>query len=176
MAQLAVVLPYLAIAGAGLSAYSIVQEGRTAKDAADLQGDLLERRGNEEAAAGQRAAEEERRQGRLATSRATAVAAASGAKADDPTVLDVTGKLESQSEYNALSRLYAGQGERQNLNLQAKATRSMGKQARNQSILKATGTLLQSGSSLYDRYGKKAPNEAGANRSLDSLYNRPGMF
>ena len=151
MAQLA---PILMAAGIATTVIGQVQSGRAAKDAADLQAQMAETQGNEVNAAKQRQALEAKRQGRLATSRARALAANSGAGADDPTVMNIMGDLETQSEYNAMSRLYEGQAAQNNLQLQARASRAMGKQARNQAILQATGTLLDGGSSLYERFGQ----------------------
>ena len=149
MGQLA--LPLMAV-GTLVTAYSQIKQGSDQKKIADLQGEMMDRQANESQASAQRDAAEVLRQGDIALSRSKAVAAASGAGADDATVQDVENRIAARSEYNAMAKLYSGATEADTLRTQGQATRAMGKQARAQGILKAVGTIADGGGSLYDRF------------------------
>jgi hypothetical protein len=104
-------------------------------------------------ASSQRKAIEERRQARLASSRALALAAASGGGASDPTVTKLIAGLEGEGEYRALSALYEGEESARGKEAQAAANRKGAKSAKTAGTLNAVGTILSAGASLYDRYG-----------------------
>lgn len=93
------------------------------KAAADYEALQLEARAGEERAVSQRAAAEERRQARLVQSRLQARAAASGAGADDPTVMDLDAQLEGEGEYRALTAIYGGESRARNLETGAELRR-----------------------------------------------------
>ena len=69
---------------------------------------------------------EEKRQGRIKMSRAQAVAAAGGGSLADPTIVNLMGDLEAESEYRALTRLYEGEEEARGLEVGAKGDLSSG--------------------------------------------------
>ena len=91
----------------------------------------------------------------MASSRALAIAAASGAGADDPTVVNAIADIEGEGEYRALTALYEGNVAGDDLERQAKARRREAKSVKKQSYFKAAGTILGAGASLADRYGGK---------------------
>lgn len=120
----------------------------------------MEVNAGQERAVSQRQAIEERRQGRLASSRALAVAAASGAGTDDPTIVNAIADLDGESEYRALTALYEGNQRGDDLERQAKSRRREAKSVKTQSYFKAAGSILGAGSTLFDRYGGKKPTGA----------------
>lgn len=150
---MAAAIPYLIVASTVMSAASSMQQGQAAELAGQAEAAQYARQAGESRATSQRAAEEERRKARLAISRSRAVAAASGAGATDPTVVNLEGGIAEQGEYNALTRLYEGES-------QARGYETAGDFAVAEGDAKASGyrtqafsSVLSGGSSLYDRYG-----------------------
>lgn len=160
MAFLAAALPYLAAAGSIVSAIGQAKAGKEAKREAYNEAAQLDDQANLVKADAQRQAIEERRQAARASSRALAVAAASGAGALDPTVQTITSRIEGEGEYRALSRLFNGDSEAANLKDQAAATRRTGKAQQRAGRYAATSTVLSSGSDLASKYYKKPATSA----------------
>lgn len=114
----------------------------------------LEAQAGLERASSHRQAIDGRRQARLAMSRGLAVAAASGAGADDPTVVNTLADIEGEGEYRALSALYAGEETARGMEAEAAARRRGAKSTKSAGYLNAAGSILSAGSSLYGKYGK----------------------
>lgn len=144
----------MAIGGKVLKAGGSIFGGIQANKAAKSEARQLEGQAIVERATSQRDAMEQRRQARLLTSRALAVAAASGGGADDPTVVNIMSDLEGEGEYRALTALYEGETEAQGLEAQARARRKEGKNAKIAGFINAGASLLDGGSSMFDRFGK----------------------
>lgn len=142
----------LAVAGSALSAGGTILGAKSEAKQLRSEADQLEIQAGTERASSQRRAMEERRQARLVSSRALAVAAASGG-ASDPTVVNMMADIEGEGEYRALSALYEGNEEAIGLENQARARRKEAKNVKKASYLKAGSTILQAGSSLASRYG-----------------------
>lgn len=145
------------------AASSAKAEGKAQEAMAEWHASQLRYKAGQERASSQKAAENERRRGRLAQSRAKAVAAASGGGATAPTVMDILARLRGQGEYNAQSALYEGEETAKGLETQAEATIQEGKYARaagnyrskftkRAGYLSAAGNLAQGASTYYDRY------------------------
>jgi hypothetical protein len=144
----------LTLGGAALSAGgSIIGANAEAKEMRS-EAAQLEAQAGLERASSQRQAIEERRQARLAASRGLAVAAASGASVDDPTVVNTLARIEGEGEYRALSALYNGDETADGMEAEAAAKRRGAKSTKKASYVSAAGSILSAGSSLYDRYGK----------------------
>jgi len=156
MAFLAAAAPWLAAAGTAVGVAGQVSASQDAAENARLAALQAEQDANNSAAAGQRQAIDERRQAARLQSRALAVAAASGASATDPTVVTDLGQLKGEGEYRALSRLYSGDAEAENLRQQASAIRSTGKARRTAGLIGAASSVLSGATSIYDRYYAKA--------------------
>jgi hypothetical protein len=115
----------------------------------------------------QHRAEEDRRQGRLALSRAIAVGASSGGGAADPTVVNIAGDIAGDTEYRALSSLYAGEERARNQQQQADLSRyegatqavSIKASAKNKLISDIGGTLLSAGAGMAGKYSSMSPSE-----------------
>ena len=153
MAFLAPALPYIMATVAGVTAYGQYQQGEAAMDAAKLQALQLRMRANNERALAQQEAEQKRREMRYAQSRAQAVAAASGAGASDPTVVDLMGDLEETGEYEALSALWSGENQARESEFAARVAKYEGKLARKKARTKALTTVLSTAVSMGMRYG-----------------------
>ena len=141
----------LMVAGTALSAGSTIlganSEAKQYKSAAAQ----LDVQAGAERAMSQRDAFEQRRQARLLSSRGLAVAAASGAGADDPTVVNALADIEGEGEYRALTALYNGEEQARADESQAKAYRKAGKNAKLAGYLKAGGTILSAGATMGSR-------------------------
>lgn len=157
------------VAAAVISAAGTIMSGNAARGAANYQAAQSEQQAGQERAVSQRHSIEQRRQAGLANSRVTAVAAASGAGATDPTVLNIESNNAGIGEYNALSALYTGEEKARGLEMNASATRYEGQQKRQASLFQAGGdmlsgagkaytssnsTLLTQNDSLYKKYGE----------------------
>lgn len=146
----------IAVAGAALSAGGTIIGANSEAKALKSEAAQLDVQAGQERATSQRQAMEERRQARLAQSRALAVAAASGGGADDPTVINRMAELEGEGEYRSLVALYQGEESARGMEADAEARRKGAKSVKTAGLLKAGGTILSAGSTLYDRFGGKA--------------------
>lgn len=151
-AWFAAAAPYVAAAGTVISADQQRRAGEIDKMNADFEALQLERNANATAAESQREAERARREARFMESRATALAAAGGGSASDPTVVNLIGGIREEGEYNALTALYNGQQGYDSLRTAASMTRQTGKASRSAGRTKAVATAL-SGASHMARYG-----------------------
>lgn len=124
-------------------------------------------------AAAQRDALEERRQGSLVQSRAMALLAASGGSVTDPTAVNLLATNAGETAYRSAVALYRGEDESRQLLANASATETSGKAAaqsgrdRQKSYnYRVFGDLMNSGSSLYEKYGTQEPPPA---RNTDKI-------
>jgi len=146
------------IGGSILSGLGQMQAGKAAKANANFQSAQMEQQAGQERASSQREAIALRRQSAIMQSNAQAASAASGGGATDPTVLNITGNLAREGEYNALSALFAGEERARGQKLQAASTRIEGKQAQKQGYSGGAATIIGGiGSSVASRYAPSAP-------------------
>lgn len=138
----------LAIGGTIISTAGAIQSGKTQNAAAQYQAQQLEAQGKTERAVSQREAQEERRQKELALSRARVVGAASGGGQD----LALLGDIEEDGELRALSALWQGEEAAKGRKNQAAASRFEGRQAKSAGLVKGLGTLMEGGTSFYEKY------------------------
>lgn len=150
MAQAAI--PLLIAGGTALSAYGQYRGGLQAERAGRFEAAQLEQTAGQTLAVSQRQAQETARQGRLAQSRALAVAAAGGG-ASDPSVIRALAQMAGETTYRQMVNLYEGEQQAQQARLQAKVARKQGKEARRAGQLGVLGTVLASGASLHGKYG-----------------------
>lgn len=162
----------------GLSSASAAKlEGERAKVAAEFQAWQAEEQAGTAIAISQRQALEEQRQGRLAASRALAIAAASGGGASDPTIVNLLANAAGEGAYRAQVALYEGEAKARQLRLDAAAGRLSGAWAKQEGAsravglsLAATGAGARGAASLYAKYGMKGPSGSGDS----SLVQEPG--
>jgi hypothetical protein len=143
---MAALTPYL------LSAGGTLMQGQAADSSAASEAAQLNQQAGQERAVSQLDAITQRRSARYAQSRAQAVAAASGAGASDPTVVDVISGIAGEGEFQALTSLYTGEDRARGMEFSGKVRRREGKAAQAASYLKASGTLLSGESTWQDRY------------------------
>ena len=142
----------LAIAGTALQGLGQYRAGKQAYWASKFEAGQMESQAMERKAASHRQVEEIDRQGRLAQSRALAVAAASGGGASDPTVMNIMANLAGETEYRKMVALYEGESAARYLEGQADVTRWAGREARTAGKMAALGTAISGGTSLYSKY------------------------
>jgi hypothetical protein len=110
-------------AGTAVTAYGSSQSMKSQAEAdqrrAAIEGQWAERRALEERSAAQRGAGEETRKAKLAQSRLTALAGASGGGSSDPTIMDLWGDIEKEGEYNARQVTAAGEQKATGMEYQA---------------------------------------------------------
>ena len=147
----------LQIAGSLLSAGGTILGANSEAKELRREAAQLEVQAGQERATSQRQSIEERRQARLASSRALAIAAASGGGSDDPSVVNAIANIEGEGEYRALTALYEGNVQADDTVRQAQARRREAKNVKRASLFKAVGSILGAGSTLADRYAPKKP-------------------
>lgn len=140
------------VVGTGMAAIGARNAGIAADQEANYRAQQDEIRAGQERASAQRASIEEIRKMRLVQSRGRAVAAASGAGALDPSVMDIMGDLETEGRYRAATAAYQGEDSARNLENSAMLSRYTGKQAKSAGNTKAISTLLSGVSDLHAKY------------------------
>jgi hypothetical protein len=135
-------LEILGLAGTALSAVGTVAGGVAAKNQAEAQAQAAERQANEVQAASQREAIQRSREAKLLISRQTALAAASGGGAADPSILTNAGNIAARGKFNADSALYEGSAAAAGLQDTAAVSRWQGRQEMFGSFIKAGSTTL----------------------------------
>ena len=138
--------------GKVVEAAGIVRQGSARAVAADFSANQLETLAGQELASSQREAQEQRRQGRLRSSRALAVAAASGAGTGG-TAEDIISDLDAETAFRAGIALFQGEDKARFLRGQAAVTRFGGQQAKRASKIAAVGTIFSGTGSLLGKYG-----------------------
>lgn len=131
--------------------------GRDAQAAGDFEAAQLRRSGKAVMASAISEAQNEERRAKLLASRATALAAASGASASDPGAVKIIGDIKGEGAYRASYALYAGESKQAQLKTQANAKSLEGKQTKQASIISAIGEFAKAGPSvgtLYDKYSQ----------------------
>ena len=145
-----------AIGGTALTATAAIKQGEAQQQAAKYQAKQEQAAAGQAAAIAEREAAVKQQKGDVLQSRLRAVAAASGAGATDPTVLDLSSQLDANTEYDVASSLYEGQSRSLAFQNQARMTRYEGQQAATAGVVRGTSSILgtagQLGSSLAMRY------------------------
>lgn len=163
------VLPFIAAAGAAAGVVGQQQQAQAAQVAAkEKQNELnyesaqLRQQAGQDQASAQRAAEVQRHQAAVMQGRVQAVAAASGASATDPTVLNLQGGIAAKGDYAARAAIYEGDTSAEGKDAAAKArdyesyaTGVGSKYATEGANIRTAGTILSSGASIYNDYYKK---------------------
>lgn len=142
------------ISGVGgvMSAVGARNAGISANQEANYRAKQAEINAGQERASAQRASIEQIRQLRVTQSHGQAVAAASGAGALDPSVMDIMGDLETQGQYKAATATYQGEDSARNLETQAMLDRYSGKQAKKAGNINALSTLASSATDMFTKY------------------------
>lgn len=168
-------------AGTILGTAGMIQQGNAAKaqgeaqrQVAEFEAAQRERIAGQERAAAQREAIIKRKEADLVASRGQAVAAASGAGALDPTIVDLLGDIEGEGEYRAALALYQGEERAIGQETAASARRFEGRAAnaagtarRNAAYMGSGGTFARGISKLdIDLGGTGAPPTSAGSSTL----------
>lgn len=144
------------------------QQGAAAEQNAQTMAAQLRQNANATRASAQRESINQQRQTQFMTSRAQAVAAASGGGASDPTVVNNIANIEGEGEYRRLTALYNGESQATGQENQARVVERGGQASAQAATVANTSTILNSASSYYQKYG--APF-----RRTSSNVSDPGM-
>jgi hypothetical protein len=154
----------LSAVGQQIGGMSHLASGQASVQAAQFQAQQLRQNAGQAVAASQQSAADIQRNTDYITSRALAVAGASGGGASDPTVINLIARTAGESAYRQSLALYQGTDKARQMDLQANATELGGEMAltsaksvNNASSIGAMSTLMKGGSSLYSRYGGGGP-------------------
>ena len=150
MAQM--MMPMMAMAGAGMSALSSISGGRQAKAASKFEARQMEYNAGQREAAGQQEAIKARRESDILASRALAIAGASGAGTVDPNVLRIVSGIKGEGEYNAQMSRYNAKSGAESMRAQARATRMEGKNAQKAGWINAGATVLSGAATAGDMH------------------------
>lgn len=144
-------IPIGLAAGAGLiKGVGSIIGGKAESKALKEEARQLDAKAGTTRATSQRDAIEEARKARLLSSRAVAVAAASGGGVDDPTVLNILAGIEGEGEYRMNAALYGGEEEALGMEAAANARRREAKNVRKASKFSAAGSILGGASDAWD--------------------------
>ncbi len=152
------------IAILAVSALSSLNEGAQKRKVKMAEADALGDAANREMAATTAEMAEEQRLKEQMESRAIAVAAASGAGVDDPTMVNLIGDLNAEGEYRIMSRLWVGSTEAEGMRYQAEVARKEGEAALQSGYLNAAKTVM-SGYGSFGQMGAEAKSQFGAVKS-----------
>ncbi|QKJ88013.1 hypothetical protein PMPD1_3080 [Paramixta manurensis] len=151
---MAAAIPLIAtVAGTVLSASAQKQQADQQYQDSKIQAAQVATQAKNTMAQSQIQAMEDRRQASLAQSRALAVSAASGASSTSASTVKNISDIAQQGELNALTSLWGGNEQARNMNLQSDLLNQQAKSVKKAAPLQMIGSVLQSGSSLYSRYG-----------------------
>ena len=137
---------------------------RNERVAADFEAKQAEYLAGQSKAVSHLEAREQRKAAALLASKALANAAASGASASDPDVVNIISDIYAEGAYRSALALYEGEEQARSYDISATARRlgaesfAQARQAEGQSIARASNlsmfsTLLRGSSSLLERYG-----------------------
>lgn len=140
------------LVGTGIQALGARNAGISANQEANYRAKQATIQAGQERASSQRARIEQIRQLRLVQSRGQAIAAASGAGALDPSVMDIMGDLETEGQYKAAVAGFQGEDSARNLESQAMLDRFSGREAKSAGNIKSISTLMSGASDLFTKY------------------------
>jgi hypothetical protein len=117
---------------------------------------------------------EEQRLKEQMESRAIAVAAASGAGIDDPTMVQLIGDLNTEGEYRIMSRLFVGETEAEGLQEQSYAARREGEAALNAAYVKVVKSAISTFGGGFGGGSTPTPSSMSAVQSQPGGMEIPG--
>lgn len=132
----------LGLLGTGVTAAGTLAAGANAKASANSQAAQMDQQATQARASSQRTMMEHQRRTGLVQSQLQARAAASGAGAQDETVIKLGSDIAGRGEEQALMDLYNGENTARGLEDAARAKRASGKAAQQGSYLSAAGSTL----------------------------------
>lgn len=165
----------LTVSGGLKQASAAEAAGARARQASEFQAAQMEQQAGQATAAAQRKSLEQRRRAQLVASRALAVSAASGAGAADPTIETIISDIAGEGAYRAGIELYQGEERARQLRMGADASiyegqvaEQAGKERASAARMQAFGSVLNSGGSLFAKYGMGGPKASGGDSWTDA--------
>lgn len=143
----------LGAVGSGISAAGTLAGGKMAKQASQFEAAQLTNEGQTAVASSQRTMQEQQRKTGLVQSTLQARAAASGAGATDPTVLQVGQQIAGRGEQNSLMDLFEGQNRQSQYAGEAEGRLYSGEAAEMGSELGAAGTIAGGIGGMFQKFG-----------------------
>ena len=132
--------------------------------ASQFEAEQLMQNAGQERAASQRKSMEEQRKAKLVASRALALSAAGGGNVSDPGIANLLADIQGEGAYRSALALYQGESAAHRMelgaagkNYEAEAYRSGAEMQSRAGNYAMAGSLLNAGSSLYNRYGNGGP-------------------
>lgn len=151
---LAVVSVGATLAAGGVKAVGDLQAGDAAKKAGQVQAQQLRQNASQAEGSAQRTMLDTQERGRLAASKATAEAGASGVSSDIGSPLENTGQLAARTSYHSLMDMFNGESAASGMRYQADVAEWEGKTKKKASYLSAGGDVLSSIGSATGNYAK----------------------
>lgn len=148
--------------GGGIRAGATAYGGYETARAADVAAEGLDSAGGQYVAASQLKAQNELRRTKLMTSRAQQLAAASGAGASDPTVVDIISGIAGEGAYRSELALYEGKEQQRAMAAKADAMRYQGASAQAAGYVNA---ITGFGKTFFEKYGAGGPRGTMSNGS-----------
>lgn len=149
--------------------------GQRQATAAQYQAAQLDQNAGQAIAASQLQSAEQQRQARLMTSRALAVAAASGGGASDPTITHIISNIAGEGAYRGAVALYQGEDRARLLRMEAEGKRYEAGMAIDSANARAdsyrtaaNASLLSGAGSLFDKYGRGGFGKTGGTTVSDA--------
>jgi hypothetical protein len=164
----------LQVAGAASSYDTAKKAAKARKAAAEFEAQQLEQNAGQSVAAAQRQAFETQRTGAYVESRARALAAASGGSATDPTVVNNIAALAGETAYRKSLDLYQGEERARQLRLSASAARVTGDIGAAASMGQGQAAVIQAGSGIASELARSYRPRSTPLDTGPSLYTRYG--
>jgi len=146
------------VVGGGLAAAGTIAQGNANYAAAKAEQKNLNKMAAEEMAVSTRNADAKAREARLIQSRGQAVAAASGAGALDPTVLDIMGNVARDANVQERDLLREGQVKANDLTYRGKVGVANARTAKGIGTILAAGQVASGVSDAFSKYGSGLPS------------------
>lgn len=142
------------VVGAGVSAYSTIENGKQQKKMAEDQAQIAVNDAEYKKDAARAQAEKIRKMGELQKSEARASLAASGVKIGEGTPLEITKNITTLAEEDALSALLGGKRAADSANTEAQMLMRAGKNAQTNSRYAAGATVLSAAGTVAGGWSK----------------------
>jgi hypothetical protein len=162
--------PIVGLLGTAVSAYGTIAGANAQSAALDYQAKVARIKATQEQATAQRGALESKRKADLAQSTLQARAAASGAGASDPTVVDLAGDIGARGRYQSGLQMWQGQERGWDYTVDANAKEAQADTIRSVAPLSAFGTILGGAGSIFKAYGKSGFSPASTTDDTDYSY------
>lgn len=159
--------PLLLAAGTAVSVVGQVQAADAAAEAAQVQGESINRQAGQELDAANAKAELIRKAARAQAGEARAAFSASGVSVDSGTPIKINEQITKGGEFDALNTLLSGSRSAQSLSDEAASTIRAGQAQKQAGYMGAAGSVLSAGAKAYQGWvSAKQPPAPIVDRSI----------